>query len=235
MVPLRVSEELPEFDESVLYLQGEDGTVALTQDGPIDVLRNIPEFVLVRWMRHQLFERPKWCANVCGIEQLGYLDQIKKPEPSPTLAEVGELFQGKDLQRNWKDKCKAFWQEFTDIVGVTTLREITQDKVIDYADYVEAYRREGDERNPEGYSATYVRQRYEAVKSIINYPPKRGKWAEDCTRVYALTKVLQKPEQNAANPSPIDPAHFSELLDHADPTMSDSLSSGLLMDDIVCR
>lgn len=92
LVPLRVSEETPELGNSVVMLSDSRGVVALTEEGPIDLLRNVPEFVLVNWMRDQLYNRPKWCADVCGIEQLGYLTDIKRPEAAPATSVFEEAF-----------------------------------------------------------------------------------------------------------------------------------------------
>jgi integrase len=159
------------------------------------------------WLRRQIVDRPVWVAQMVGIEQIGYLSDIPKPTISPSLDEVGQLYIDKPkLTPNWKAKAKIFWREFTDCVQVETLREITQEKVVDYFDMViEA-----------GGSPTYIRQRFGTIKTIINYPTKRGKWALDAKRALAFCGVLVSPKKSATDPRPIPQEDFRALLAKAD-------------------
>jgi integrase len=66
---------------------------------------------------------------------------------------------------------------------------------------------------------TYARQRFGAIKTVINYPPKRGKWAEDCARASAFCKALVPPRKSAVNPRPMTRENFNALLAASGPTM----------------
>src|SRR5688500_1140810 len=53
--------------------------------GPITVQRTFDTSELWAWLRQQIITRPKWVAERVGIEQIGYLQDLKEPKPSPTL------------------------------------------------------------------------------------------------------------------------------------------------------
>lgn len=181
---------------------------------PVALLRAVPEPALWAYVRDEIIARPKYVAEQVGIEQIGYLADLPKPTPSPTLEQVGELFFKKNISDNWMAKCKIYWQEFQNQVEVKTLRELNQEHLLDYEEMVMEAMREG------GHKSTYARQRYQGIKSIINYAPKRGKWAEDCQRVYAYAKVLIPPKKSATDPRPIDRQHFHKLFNAADEQMA---------------
>ena len=59
------------------------------------------------------------------------------PTPSPRLSGVGDLYLTKPkLTPSWLAKSKQFWREFSECVGVATLREVTQDQVLAYHDKI---------------------------------------------------------------------------------------------------
>ena len=119
-------------------------------------------------MKEQLINRPKYCAEQTGIEQLAYLADIPKPTPSPSLKNVGDLyFEKSKLSADWRSKCKSFWKEFSDSVEVKTLREVNQEHLLDYHDLI----------IDASKSPAHARQRFGAIKAIVNYPTKRGKWS----------------------------------------------------------
>ena len=142
-----------------------------------------------------------------GIEQIGYLADLPKPKPSPTLKEVGELYFSKSkVSDHWRVKSRLFWGEFYDSVEVTKLREVTQEHVADYkADVLDA-----------PPSTTYVKHRFGQIKTIINYSKQWGKWAEDRTRALGYCAILIPPPSMTLDPSPIAREHFQVLFDAAD-------------------
>lgn len=184
-------------------------TMTVTRDTALNVVTDVSlRSEQWAWLREQIIDRPQWVAKMVGIEQIGYLQDIPKPTPSPTLEEVGQLYITKPkITPNWKAKAKIFWREFSECVGVQTLRQIEQEHVVDYADIV----------LERGESPTYIRQRFGTIKTIINYGPKRGKWAVDAKRALAFCSVLVPPKANATDPKPIAPDEFRALLDKADP------------------
>jgi integrase len=162
------------------------------------------------WLRRQIVSRPKWVAEMVGIEQIGYLAELPKPTPSPSLEEVGKLcLERAKISSNWRAKCKQFWAEFRKSVDVVKLRELTQEHVVEYGDMI----------LDAGETPTYARQRFGAVKTVINFGPKRGKWAEDSKRALAFCAVLVPPKKSAADPQPINVDDFHALYCAADSQM----------------
>lgn len=154
------------------------------------------------WLRRLILTNPQQVAQNTGIEQIGYLADLPKPTPSPTLDEVGKLyFTHAKISENWKAKSVLFWREFVEAVEVAKLRDLTQEQVVEYADSV----------HEAAQTPTYARQRFGAIKAIINYPTKRGKWAEDAKRALALCSVLVPPQKSSTDPDPISPEAFRAL------------------------
>jgi integrase len=102
-----------------------------------------------------------------------------------------------------------FWSEFRESVDVLSLRELTQEHVVGYADMV----------LDASQTPTHARQRFGAIKAIINYPTKRGKWAEDAKRALALCAVLVPPKKSPVDPKPISRDVFQALHRAADTQM----------------
>jgi integrase len=164
--------------------------------------QHVTEGALWSWFREQILVQPQYVARMTGIEQIGYLSALPKPVPSPTLREVGELyFERAAISANWKSKCRSFWDEFRECVGVSTLRALEQEHLVGYFDQV----------TEAAQTPTHARQRFGAIKAIINFPPKRGKWAEDAKRAAALCAVLVPPEKSATDPRPISRDEFQSL------------------------
>ena len=212
---LGVGEHRAATDESLIL------TIPEAND-PFGLHRSLPSDAIWAHVRDEIVRRPQYVAQMTGIEQIGYLSDIAKPLPSPTLREVGDLyFTKKVLSPNWRGKSTAFWDEFLRFVEVTKLREMTQEHIVGYGDMV-CEAAVGGARKP-----TFTRQRFDAVKTILNYPPKRGKWAEDCKRAYALCSVLMKPSSSKPDPHPIDRDEFHKLLNAADSQMKALLLTSL--------
>lgn len=172
--------------------------------------RAIPEEEFWATVRHEILTRPKYVARMTGIEQISYLADLPKPTPSPSLEEVGNLYlDHAKVSENWRAKCKLFWQEFRTAVTVPNLRDLTQEHLVEYADMI----------HEAAKTPTYARQRFGAVKAIVNYPTKRGKWAEDAKRVLAFCAVLVPPRKSAVAPEPIGREAFRTLYDAADDQM----------------
>lgn len=167
--------------------------------------------VVWAWLGQQLREKPAYVAQRVGIEQIGYLSDLPKPTPSPTLIEVGELYFNKaKVTPNWLAKSKIFWREFCASVGVTTLRELTPELIADYRDSI----------LDNDFSPTYARQRFGAIKTILKFPTvDRLIWVEDCSRALGYCVMLKKPAKKKPQPRPISPANFAALLLAADPQM----------------
>jgi hypothetical protein len=69
--------------------------MTIAADGTITVPEEFKEVVFWAKVREEILARPKYVAEMTGIEQIGYLEKLKKPTPSPTLAEIGTLYHDK--------------------------------------------------------------------------------------------------------------------------------------------
>ena len=111
----------------------------------------VPEVAVWTWVKQQIIDRPKYVADMTGIEQTAYVSGLAKPTPSPTLDEVGELYFSKSgVEKHWLAKSRHFWGEFCDSVDVKTLRELTQE-------HIAIYKTDVLESPP---SPTYVKHRF---------------------------------------------------------------------------
>jgi integrase len=120
----------------------------------------------------------------------------------------------KKITDNWMAKSKQFWQEFRDCVEVKTLREITQEHVVEYYDMI------SNEIAESGLAPSYARQRFGAIRTMIKFPQKRGKWALDSQKALAFCEVLVKPKATDADPHPVGVRPFHDMLAAADPEMT---------------
>jgi integrase len=162
------------------------------------------------WLRTQIIDRPLWVAERVGIREIGYLADLPKPTPSPTLTQLGNLYlENAKISPNWRVKVKQFWDEFVGVLGVTNLREVTQEAIVDYADFVMS----------KATSPAFSRQRFGAVKSVINFAPKRAKWTDHCKRAYGYCSVLRPSKKAATDPKPISPGDFANLYNAAGDVM----------------
>jgi integrase len=164
---------------------------------------NVDERELWAYVREQILMRPLWVAEQTGIEQIGYLQSLKKPTRSPSLVEVGKLYHEKSgVTGKWARASGNFWDEFIESVEVKTLREVTQEKIAEYkAEVLEA-----------GMSVTYIKHRFGQIKTIIAYSAKWGKWLEDRAMVLAYCSILTPPSSICLDPMPISRADFHKLL-----------------------
>jgi hypothetical protein len=65
----------------------------------MEATQHVDQAVAWAWVREQILTRPQYVAQMTGIEQIGYLTDLVKLEPSPGLEEVGNLVSGGGTQR----------------------------------------------------------------------------------------------------------------------------------------
>jgi integrase len=151
------------------------------------------------WLREQLVKRREWVAEQVGVEQIAWLHNLKRPTPSPTLKELGELYAGKTgLSSNEAGRSKLFWKEFSKAVAVDTVRELTHEHVAQYEAKVQAGK----------YAPKSVLHRYRKVRTILAHAIKRGKGVEDCRRALDITAMLEVKDAQPLDPRPISVDDF---------------------------
>ena len=157
--------------------------------------------------RELILKDPQAFGDKVGIPQIGYLQNLKPPEPSPTLKVIGSIYQDKaEITRHERTKSKTFWAEFQKSVSVKTIRDITQAHIVAYYDSVMSA----------GQSQTWIKHRFGKVKTILRFAQNRTKTPEDIERALTFCRMLSPPRRNAADPHPIGREDFHDLLDVAD-------------------
>ena len=177
-------------------------SVSRDPSAPVTVSRSVPEAELWAWMREQIISNPMKAAQMTGIEQIGYLTDLQKPAASPTLPELIETYAAKPgITPEEVTRCRRFWQEFSDIVGVATIRELKHDQV-------EAYEKHVSELD---LAPKSIKHRYTRIKTVIAHALKRGKGQADCRAALDKLLMLEMENANSLNPDPIRPEDFWKI------------------------
>lgn len=158
-------------------------------------------------VRREILKRPQWVAERTGIEQIGYLLDLKPPEPLPTFEEVETVwkdhFRASDEQRR---KVLHDWKDFVTATGVKTLKDITPEVVIAYRDTVY-------HRNITGKSQQNL---FTRIRRLISFARSRAMAVEECGRVMQCLSLLVPSETTVSlDPKPILIEDWQELLKHA--------------------
>jgi integrase len=194
-------------DEQSPFWQSVRGFV-LTVDDEDNLFRNVEVPAEAFWakMRELILNQPNLAAQKIGIPELAYLSDLPVPKASPTLAELGRLYQDKSrVTPHEKKKTELFWQEFMDVVEVKTVKEITADAIARYHDKV----------IDTGHSHTYIKHRFGKIKTVLHFAQKRGRAAREIETVLAYCKMLNPPRPGGTDPHPIAPDDFHRLLNQA--------------------
>jgi integrase len=91
--------------------------------------------VVMRMIGEEILRKPKWAAEKSGVEQFGYLLDLKPPKPLPTLDELEDVWQ-KHAKCGSVQKKKVLraWRDFRRGTGISDLRDITPEVVVAYSD-----------------------------------------------------------------------------------------------------
>lgn len=152
-----------------------------------------------QYLRRTLIDHPKWVAQKVGLEQVGWLPDLKRPTESPKLTDLMEVYAGKPgITSEEIARCRRFWKEFVEIVGIQTLRELEHEHVEKYEAAI----------TDKDLAAKSIKHRYTRVRTVIAYAMRRGKGQEDCRRALDKLAMLEVEDVNTLNPNPIKPADF---------------------------
>jgi integrase len=169
---------------------------------------NVPGDAFYARFRELILDNPQLVAERTGIAEIGYLQKLTPPAESLTLRQVADLYfnKRKKLTAHWKRKQSLYWREFVKIVGAATVRDIAIDDIQRYHDTIWNQYEKND------LSTTWLSQRFECVSTVFRYALKSGKDQQEVRRVIDLTAVFEKPRKNGADPHPISPEAFRELV-----------------------
>lgn len=188
-------------------------------DGTVRIGAEIPEVLAWAWLREELYERPEYVAKQVGIPEIAYLTELKKPEPSLTLREIGKLYHDKaDVQSKQRRQIQLFWDDFRKFMErheVETLRQLTTAAVAEYGDFAKDRARKLREAKVRGGSLKYLKHRYNGIRRAINFARQRGVNPDDVRHAIDCCAVLTVPRHRSLrDPHPIAREDFHRLLDH---------------------
>jgi len=151
------------------------------------------------FVRRMILEKPQLVAEKTGIEQIGYLSELRKPTVSPALESLGDLYAAKpSLSSNEASRSKLFWKEFCKAVGVETVKEINHTNIAAYETVVQGGK----------YAPKSILHRYSKVRTVLAYAIKRGVGIEDCRRALDVTAMLEIKNHTPLDPKPISVDQF---------------------------
>ncbi len=164
-------------------------------------------------------ESPKLVAQKTGIEQIGYLDKVAAPKPSPKLDTLGDeyLNRAKIMDSEAKN-AKKWWKEFCKIVDAKTVKELDYHQFRKYSDQIKADQLEPSKHTKKPKKNSYVISRIAAVQKILNHA---GEYrlidANEWKRIEdEWREPLVKPSQDAAPPKALKSDEFVKLYDAAE-------------------
>jgi integrase len=152
-----------------------------------------------RWLRNLILTQGELIAQKTGVAWMAWGPDLRPPTASPPLADLIETYANKaGISPEEISRVKRYWKEFTTIVGVKTIREITHD----HAEQYEAKLAEGD------LAPKSIKHRYSGVRTVIAYAMKRGKGTDDCRHTLDILAMLEIEHTNSLDPNPITPEDF---------------------------
>lgn len=191
----------------------EIGWMTMEEVKPAAVVVSTPEHTIDEaevwnWLREQITRDPLRAAQRLGIQEVAYLTDLRKPEPSLKLTDALEIYLAgkKNITDHWRRKNRLFWREFVEQVGKATFREVVAEDIERFHDDV------WNRANENGYSPTWVNHRLSAIRTIIRCCLKRQKDVTEIRRVLDLTAVFEHHKKSGFDPRPLDREHLHDLL-----------------------
>jgi integrase len=176
----------------------------LRSDGSTITTRAAVPDAIWSWVREQILARPAYVAEQTGIEQIGYLRDLKPPAVLPTFADLRKIWdQHFTSSKEQKSKCPVAWNNFTRIARVASLKDITPDVVIFYRDAVYA-------RKWTGKSQSNL---FNRIRRYLSFFKSRAISVEAVSTVLGYLQLLTPNESTVTlDPRPVERDEFQKLL-----------------------
>lgn len=178
-----------------------------------DVNYIMPDNVFWSRVRKEILTNPVKVSQLTGIEEIAYLRNLPSPEKSLTLDEISNIYinrKAKPLSAKMKRDSGNWWREFKKIIAKDDIRSITQDDINNYHDTIH------DNAHNNNYSPTWIKHRFNTVKTILNYALKKVSNKTDIRIVLDYCELFEYPERNHFKPEPIDKDDFLKMYNAAD-------------------
>jgi len=167
----------------------------------------VPENHLIDIFVGWLEKKPKWLAGKTGIEQLAYLNDIKRPEKL-TLAKVLRTYEQHEMSADETRRSRKIWNDFTKKVKKTTIEDIAEEDIDRWGKWVT---RKG------GYARKTQLHILNKVQSILKYAKPRHKKNANAIDIVKLdiSALIKRPKKPKAKPTPLYPDEFKSILEEA--------------------
>ncbi len=169
------------------------------------------------WFAEQIRESPKQVAAMTGIEEIGYLDNLKPPAPLPSFEELEQVWMKHArcsvLQRK---KVLRAWRDFVETSEVGGLGDISKKAVLEYQDEVHARiiaRKDGTEGPLSGKQQAHL---FTGIRRLLKFNEERAvedNVTDTLKKSLAYMYALKPSEkQNNPDPKPIEIEDWKKLL-----------------------
>ena len=164
----------------------------------------IPEAVIWAKVRRELLDRPQYVASAVGIEQLGYLTNLPKPEKLPSLDA---------LETIWKDhatctkkqitKVLKAWKDFRATTKIQSITDISPEIVVQFRDQLHA----------RTISQKQQQHLCGGVRRVLSFAKTRAIAVDAISKALNYLSILSSAESaTSIDPHPISPEDFQCLL-----------------------
>lgn len=188
----------------------EAALLSAQEDRPVDTIERVETVRDDLWwqqVRAAILEDLPLAAQKLGLP-VDRLHMYKPIEPSPTLQSIGQEYQtyAKTVSPYWKKRVKQFWSDFVKRVEVATVRDLNQQIITRYGDWV----------LDNATSPSWAMHRFAAVKTVLNFAKSRGIAVTELQTVIDYCAVLVPPKKAKVDPHPISVKDFQALYNASD-------------------
>jgi integrase len=162
------------------------------------------------WQRvaDEIRARPHWVAEQTGIEQIGYLTELKPPTPLPAPAELRSLWeQHATCGVEYMKQARKGWDHFIATTGISSIREITPELAVDYNDAL----------HQSGYGSRTQKHMIDGMRRVLTFARGRAVAMEAISKSLTYLKLLKASgKTTSTDPKPIEVEEWQKLLAKAE-------------------
>jgi len=208
--PIKDLDDLKGFEDVFArFSEGDEVTFTVHPDGTVTDESDVAADGFWEKVAEQVRTNPKLAAQKTGIEEFGYLDRLKPPVPSVTLAAIGQLYlddkRSSITPAEWRNS-KTWWDEFAQITGATRIADLDREGFRKYRNKILS---EVQERR---LSNTWARSRFGKIKTIINHARSEMDLGKDDRAMLELRSLLKPPSKPKPNPRDLTPTELRKIL-----------------------
>ena len=167
----------------------------------------VPPAVLWAYVRRELLSRPKWVAQQVGIEQVGYLTDLRPPERVPSLDELETIWKNHaNIDAKQVAKVLRGFQHFRAHSAIKVVDDITAELVVSYRDKLHKC----------GLSSKSQQHIINGIKRIFSFAKGRAVAVDTLSKVLNTLSILSADSNaTALDPQPISAGDYKALLSNS--------------------